>query len=140
MLSLAKAASLAGTSKTSLTRAIKAGRLSATKREDGSYEIDPSELARVFTVTPVLGTVEGNAVQRVPPGSSPAVPPEPVMDPVVAALVKASDEKVAGLVALVEEIRASRDELRIDRDGWRERAERLLAAPPARPWWRRLAG
>ena len=39
MLTLGQAARLTGTSKTALTRAIKAGRLSATRRDDGSYEI-----------------------------------------------------------------------------------------------------
>jgi len=32
------------------------------------------------------------------------------------------------------------DELRQDRDEWRGRAERLLASPERRPWWRRLVG
>src|SRR5215213_11959580 len=36
--------------KTTLTHAIKAGRLSASRREDGSYEIDPAELTRVYSI------------------------------------------------------------------------------------------
>lgn len=47
-LSLAKAAEAAGVSRTTLRRAIHSGRLSATRLEDGSYEVEPSELARVF--------------------------------------------------------------------------------------------
>jgi predicted site-specific integrase-resolvase len=45
---LGTAAHAAGVSKSTLRRAIDNGRLSATRREDGSYEIDPAELARVF--------------------------------------------------------------------------------------------
>lgn len=47
-LSLSQAAKLAGKSKSTINRAIKAGRLSATRHEGGSYSIDPSELNRVF--------------------------------------------------------------------------------------------
>ena len=52
LLSLGQAARLTGTSKTTLTRAIKAGRLSAHRRDGGGYAIDPSELSRVYQVTP----------------------------------------------------------------------------------------
>jgi hypothetical protein len=45
---LGEAAKAAGLSKTSIRRAIERGRLSATRREDGSYEIDPAELHRAF--------------------------------------------------------------------------------------------
>ncbi len=52
MLTLGQAARLTGTSKTTLTRAIKAGRLSASRREDGGYRIDPAELSRVYEIKP----------------------------------------------------------------------------------------
>jgi excisionase family DNA binding protein len=45
---LGEAAKATGVSKSTLRRAIERGRLSATRREDGSYEIDPAELHRVF--------------------------------------------------------------------------------------------
>ena len=48
MFTLGEAARAAGKSKPTIARAIKAGRLSATKTEDGSYAIDPAELSRVF--------------------------------------------------------------------------------------------
>jgi len=42
MLTLGAAARLAGVSKSTLARAIKAGRMSAaSRRENGSYELDP---------------------------------------------------------------------------------------------------
>jgi hypothetical protein len=48
---LGEAARAVGRSKTTLGRAIKSGRISATRGEDGSYLIDPAELHRVFAVT-----------------------------------------------------------------------------------------
>lgn len=47
-LSLADAAKRSGKSKSTLTRAIKSGRLSAVRRADGTFAIDPSELFRVY--------------------------------------------------------------------------------------------
>jgi len=49
------------------------------------------------------------------------------------------DAEVKGLRDLLAEVKANRDELRQDRDGWRGRAERLLT-DQRRPWWRRLVG
>ena len=43
-LTMGQAAKQVNCSKATLSRAIKEGRLSAEKREDGSYAIDPSEL------------------------------------------------------------------------------------------------
>jgi hypothetical protein len=45
MVSLGQAARLAGLGKTTLARAIKAGRLSATRRDDGGYQIDGPSLS-----------------------------------------------------------------------------------------------
>jgi hypothetical protein len=46
--SMGEAAKATGKSKATIHRAIKSGKISAHKKEDGSYEIDPSELHRVF--------------------------------------------------------------------------------------------
>ena len=70
-----------------------------------------------------------------------SAPPEPVLE-------------VQGLTALLDEVKASREELRRDRDAWRRQAETLaltdqtkpeapatvpsVALEPGRPWWRRL--
>ena len=50
---LGEAARAAGISKASVVRAIKSGRLSAPRREDGTYSIEPSELLRVYPATGV---------------------------------------------------------------------------------------
>ena len=49
--SLSEAAKATGKNKTTIQRAIKNGRISASKGDRGSYEIDPAELHRVFPIT-----------------------------------------------------------------------------------------
>jgi excisionase family DNA binding protein len=141
MLTLGQAAKLTGLGKTTLTRAIKAGRLSANRRDDGSYEIDPSELSRVYSIrseTPETVSQSSLAVHHVTATETPR-------DPDVTARLAALEEQVKGLKDLLEEVRQSRDE-------WKDQAARLVHAlpapsvetpavtPPSRPWWRRLAG
>ena len=46
--SLSEAAKATGMNKTTVQRAIKNGKISASKGDSGSYEIEPSELHRVF--------------------------------------------------------------------------------------------
>jgi hypothetical protein len=47
-LSLGQAAKATGMDKSTISRAIKSGKLSATRKENGGYAIDPAELFRVF--------------------------------------------------------------------------------------------
>ena len=72
-VTLGQAARLTGLGKTTITRAIRAGKLSATRREDGSYEIDPSELSRVYSVhpeTPATVTQSGLMAHQVTPAAT----------------------------------------------------------------------
>lgn len=48
MFTLGKAAKETGLSKPTISKAIKKGRLSATRNEQGGYQIDPAELFRVY--------------------------------------------------------------------------------------------
>jgi hypothetical protein len=48
-LSLGQAAKETGLDKSTISRAIKSGKLSAERQESGRYEIDPAELFRVFS-------------------------------------------------------------------------------------------
>lgn len=50
--SLSQAAKETGKGKSSIHRAIKSGRLSAQRHEDGTYSIDAAELFRAFPSTP----------------------------------------------------------------------------------------
>lgn len=138
MLTLGQAAKLTRTSKTTLTRAIKSGRLSATKRDDGGYAIDPAELARVYTVTPATPetvTATGDVVHRATGEGAGSATPETPAD--VTVKLAALDAELKGLRDMLAEVRANRDELRTDRDEWKGRAERLLT-DQRKSWWRRV--
>lgn len=52
MYTLFEAATAVGRNKTTVLRAIRRGRISAERREDGTYRIDPAELHRVFPPAP----------------------------------------------------------------------------------------
>ena len=52
MLSLSEAATAAGIAKSTIWRAVKTGRVSASRTPMGTYQIDPAELFRVFPATP----------------------------------------------------------------------------------------
>src|SRR5215472_12734694 len=53
---LGQAARATGKTKPTIARAIKLGRLSASRADDGSYLIDPAELHRVY---PLTGKADG---------------------------------------------------------------------------------
>lgn len=67
-LTLRQAAELTGKSKSTLTRAIKTGRLSASRDAKGIYAIDPAELARAFPLKPAQGA-GGGAPHDAPDGA-----------------------------------------------------------------------
>jgi hypothetical protein len=60
---LTEAAAASGKSKMTIQRAIKSGKLSASRRDDESYDIDPSELHRVFPPVSVLEAKNDNKIQ-----------------------------------------------------------------------------
>jgi excisionase family DNA binding protein len=137
-ITLGQAARLTGTSKTTITRAIKAGRLSATRRDDGGYEIDVAELERVYEikpVTPATGDAKGDVVHHATPGAAaPATPTTPDVEMI--ARVAAMEAELRGLKDMVSELRQARD-------GWQAQAERVtlaLPSPERHSWWKRLAG
>mgnify|MGYP002712666046 CR=1 FL=1 len=118
-LSLSQAAKLTGKSKSTINRAIKTGKLSAARHEDGSYSIDPAELARAFDVEPSTCAKRSDA------------------EPDGTRLL----ERIAALEAMLSREREISDDLKEDRDRWRQQATALLT--DQRPttaavvrWWR----
>lgn len=134
--SVGQAARMVGCGKTTIVRGIKAGKLSATRHEDGRYEIDGSELIRVYNIS--VETLERSretvtAVHRGAPAETPRDQDETTE---VTARLAALDAEVKGLRELLAEVRESRDQ-------WRVQAERLALAAPEqkqKSWWKRLAG
>lgn len=126
MLNLREAAELAGMSKSSVFRAIKSGRLSATRTDQGEFRVDPAELARVYDKD--NASLRG---RRAPleQGEMPSVPAR-----------SDAESEVLALRTEVRLLREMADDLKAQRDKWQQQAERLaIAPPPRRPWlpWRR---
>lgn len=125
-LSLSAAAKEVDRSKSTLSRAIKDGRLSATRCEDGSYQIVPTELYRVFPVT-VPHPAASNTTQ---PNSDPT---ETLRIQLETAERERNRER--------EQMQATIDDLRARLDRAESRIAGLLPAPPVsqRRWrlWKR---
>ncbi len=128
---LGDAAKATGKSKTTLHRAIKSGRISASKSEDGSYSIEPAELHRVFPAV-TAGT---------PSVPSPRNDEEQLSNTLAALRIQLEmQEKERDRErALLQETIA---DLREDRDQWRQQATRLLTDQRSelpvsihRRWW-----
>ena len=127
MLSLKDAAETVGMTKPALFKAIKSGRLSATRDDKGQYQIDPAELFRVYP----------------PPKTEPVTRNPESLQLEIDGLhreIQQRDERF-------NDMRAQVDDLKADRDHWRQQATALLthqpppAAETARPgFWRRLFG
>jgi hypothetical protein len=108
-LTLSQASRAVKKSKNTLIRAIEKDKLSATRGENNVYQIDPSELARVYGVS-----VEAEQMDRSGPSDTTYKTELAVLRAVLA-------EMKAGRDALRREM----DDLRKDRDAWRSLAERL---------------
>jgi hypothetical protein len=126
--SAGQAAKATGKSIPTITRAIKNGVISASRKSGGGYEIDPAELHRKFPAVTSVSDVTVTELGR----------ETPIIPNVLQDKVKMLEEALA--------------DVRDDRDHWRQQAERLamaLPAPvapasgqgkPARGFWARLTG
>lgn len=133
MLNLREAAEQAGTSKSSIFRAIRSGRLSATRDDFGGVQIDPAELARVYPPKPQAPERAG---------------PVPAGNRGTETRDSGTEElrvRNAALEAEVRLLREMAEGLKAERDRWAAQAERLaLSAPPQQrralwDWLRRFA-
>ena len=116
-LSLSQAAKLTGKSKSTINRAIKTGKVSATRHDDGSYSIDPSELSRVFNTEPHDSSKRSDA------------------EPDGTRLL----ERIEALEIMLNREREISADLKEDRDRWRQQATALLtdqrSTTSSSKWW-----
>jgi hypothetical protein len=117
---LVSAAEAIGVSKATMHRYVRRGRISATRTEDGFYEIDPAELHRVF---PPVSKNEPETVSR-----DEVKPPKTNGETEQYASVL--EAQLEGLKALIAEKDRRIIDLETDRDRWAEQAQRLALAPP----------
>jgi hypothetical protein len=124
-MTISEAAKWTGKDRSTLFKAIKAGRISAKKDEDGQWWIDPAELERVYPPARNFTRERTGQIQQ-----------------------QALGGELAALQQVITLLERQLEDVRRDRDHWRTQAEsqtRLLShlsatpAEPARPhWWRRL--
>lgn len=123
---LVSAAAAIGVSKATMHRYIRKGLISATRTDDGFYEIDPAELHRVF---PPVSETAPRTVSRDDMKLDRTEGETARYDPVLEA-------QLDGLKALIAEKDRRIMDLEADRDRWHTQAERLaIAPPPRRSWW-----
>jgi excisionase family DNA binding protein len=154
-LTLGEAAKQSGFSKSTISRAIHDGKLSAQKSvETNSFKIDPAELHRYTEAMQVVrNTVETEPEKRVATplkdnGTGSETSFETLLKEAkeraeLEARARLAEERLSDLKQQVEDIKRQRDK-------WQEQAERLAIAPPvqtpvltptpapvqtAAPWW-----
>jgi excisionase family DNA binding protein len=110
---LGQAAKATGITKTTIAEAIKKGRISAIKDDSGRYQIDPSELHRVYKP---VSTQDGKADTQ----------NEQYKIHELTAKLMVLEAQVKSIGEIKERIEAECDDLRTDRDKWREQANLAL--------------
>ena len=120
---LSKAAVATGKNKATIQRAIKSGKISAIKNSSGAYEIDPSELHRVYPATAQLVAQQdiSNDTQHADKNNETI---NLKLD-----LLEAERERER------DQLQATIDDLRVRLDRSEERITALLPAPKKRSWW-----
>ena len=130
MYSLKQAADAVGKGKPAILKAIKSGRISAKKDDNGQWQIDPAELHRVY---PVAATGNGSDTapgeQQETPKESSAVAPE----------IEMLRERLAEKDELIADLRAQRDRLLGIVETQAQQVKQLTDQRPQRAvrrgWW-----
>lgn len=132
---LGTAAKATGKTKTAIAESIKKGRISASRDDFGRYQIDPAELHRVY---PPLSEVDRLKDRQEGRDETRELTEK----------IKVLEVQLQAITELKTQIAAERDDLREDRDHWREEAtqvRRMLtdqsaatAAKAESGFWKRL--
>ena len=111
--SAGKAAIEVGKTKSTITKAIASGKLSAIKNDSGAWEIDVSELHRVFPPTP-SETVEIEQLETPKRNTE-------------------NSKEIEALERLLKAAEAQLEDVKADRDEWRKQANQLLLTNTSTP-------
>jgi hypothetical protein len=124
---LGQAAKACGRSKATIHRAVKTGRVSATRSETGGWLIEPAELHRIFPPSVSRAGAEDGARDNPQPLSNGQ---DRLGEHGETALLR---ERIADQAETIRDLRT-----RLDAEAEeRRRLLALLTAPERRPWWRR---
>lgn len=121
---LGEAAKATGKSKATLSKAIKTGRISAIKGDTGAFQIDPSELHRVY---PITVHSEHNSI----PHKTPTNTENTGVIRELQARLEAAHERLADKESVITDLRE-------DRDKWRQQATTLLSDQRPKGFFSRL--
>lgn len=121
---LGEAAKATGMSKATLSKAIKSGRISAKKGDTGAFQIDPSELHRVY---PVNVHAEHISTQNETPTNTENASTIRELQ----ARLEAARERLADKESVIADLRE-------DRDKWRQQATALLSDQRPKGFFSRL--
>jgi hypothetical protein len=126
--SLKQAADAVGRGKPAVLKAIKSGRISAKKDDNGQWQIDPAELYRVYPVT-----TTGNGSDTAP-GERQETPKE---SSVVAPEIEMLRERLAEKDEQIADLRTERDRLLGIVETQAQQVKQLTDQRPARrrKWW-----
>ena len=95
LLSATQAAKAVGKSVPTITRAIKSGKLSANRLDGGGYEIDPSELFRVWKAVTNSNSATQPMLER----------ETPIEDNALRAKLEVMDERLSDAQATIKDLR-----------------------------------
>lgn len=125
---LGEAAKATGRSKATISKAIKSGRISATKNEIGTFHIDPAELHRVYAPTVSSEHKETASKPEVVTGND--------------GLIRELQARLDAMHERLTDKETVISDLRDDREKWRQQATALLAdqRPKSAGFWARLIG
>lgn len=121
---LGEAAKATGKSKATLSKAIKSGRISAMKGDTGAFQIDPSELHRVYPITV-------HPEQNSTPIETPTNTENTGIIRELQARLEAAQERLADKESVIADLRE-------DRDKWRQQATALLSDQRPKGFFSRL--
>jgi len=127
---LGEAAIACGKSKSTLSKSIKAGKISAFKNDHGAFEIEPSELFRLYPPTPP--PIEQNTIETV--GVEQKETPKNTNN------IEMLEAKLQMANERIDELKLDKEKLEIDKEQWRQQATNLLAAPDRRGLLQRIFG
>jgi hypothetical protein len=133
--SLSEAAKATGKNKTTIQRAIKSGKISAIKGNSGSYEIEPSELHRVFPPVPTQSSKSNDLQQNAFSFTNSNLARVLELEKELAV----AEERANGFEGQMHRLSETVDDLRKRLDQSESRVTALLSAPPNRSWlpWKR---
>lgn len=133
LLSATQAAKAVGKSVPTITRAIKSGKLSANRLDGGGYEIDPSELFRVWKAVTNSNSVTQPMLER----------ETPIEDNVLRVRLEVMDDRLSDAQATIKDLRDRLDAESAERRNLTAQItdqRQNIPEPRKRGLWARLTG